>query len=159
MLDDDGGTGFGSFDVYEPDAFNLVGTIQQLASPNANNAGIDLTVTGGTLPYSFDWDNDGIGDNDDPEDLTTVGAGTYTVMVTDVNGGTATAAYLIEVLLAISCWELPWPALLVRGQVMGKSTYPFRVAQLPLFTTGTTTASETTTTKKTSITSLPETIP
>ncbi|MBK8564653.1 MAG: gliding motility-associated C-terminal domain-containing protein [Saprospiraceae bacterium] len=97
VVDDDGCTGFGSFDVYEPDAFNLDGTIQPLASPNANNAGIDLTVTGGTLPYSFDWDNDGVGDNDDPEDLTTLGAGTYTVMVTDVNGCTATAAYPIEV--------------------------------------------------------------
>ncbi|MCC7454196.1 MAG: T9SS type A sorting domain-containing protein, partial [Crocinitomix sp.] len=42
---------------------------------------IDITVTGGIPPYSFDWDNDGTGDFDDTEDLTGLTAGTYVVMV------------------------------------------------------------------------------
>jgi hypothetical protein len=42
---------------------------------------IDITVTGGSTPYSFDWDNDGTGDFDDDEDLTGLTGGTYTVVV------------------------------------------------------------------------------
>jgi hypothetical protein len=47
---------------------------------------IDLTVTGGTSPYFFDWDNDGTGDTDDPEDLTGLSANVYEVMIIDDNG-------------------------------------------------------------------------
>jgi hypothetical protein len=42
---------------------------------------INITVTGGNPPYSFDWDNDATGDFDDPEDLTEISGGTYTVIV------------------------------------------------------------------------------
>ena len=42
---------------------------------------IDITVTGGSTPYSFDWDNDGTGDFDDDEDLTGSTGGTYIVVV------------------------------------------------------------------------------
>ena len=52
-----------------------------------NDGTIDLTVTGGTAGYTYDWDNDGLGDNDDTEDLSgLVGNMTYTVYVTDANG-------------------------------------------------------------------------
>ena len=54
----------------------------------ASNGSIDLTVNGGTGPFSFDWDYDGTGDNNDPEDPTELSAGTYTVTVTDDNGCT-----------------------------------------------------------------------
>lgn len=47
---------------------------------------IDLTVTGGIAPYTFDWDNDGTGDTDDTEDLTGLEGGEYTVIVVDANG-------------------------------------------------------------------------
>lgn len=59
-------------------------------SAPGNNGAIDLTVTGGVSPYTFDWDNDGTGDNDDTEDLTGLSGGTYTVIVTDANGCTTT---------------------------------------------------------------------
>jgi hypothetical protein len=42
---------------------------------------IDITVTGGFTPYSYDWDNDGTGDFDDDEDLTDIAGGTYVVVV------------------------------------------------------------------------------
>ncbi len=54
----------------------------------ANTGSIDITVGGGTTPYTFDWDNDGTGDNDDTEDLTGLAAGTYNGVVTDANGCT-----------------------------------------------------------------------
>ena len=45
-----------------------------------------MTVTGGNGGYTYDWDNDGTGDNDDTEDLTGLSTGTYTVIVTDSLG-------------------------------------------------------------------------
>lgn len=46
-----------------------------------DDGAIDITVTGGNPAYVFDWDNDGTGDFDDPEDLSGISGGTYTVEV------------------------------------------------------------------------------
>jgi hypothetical protein len=51
-----------------------------------STGGIDITVTGGIPPYIFDWDNDGLGDLDDTEDLSDLDYGFYEVFVTDGAG-------------------------------------------------------------------------
>lgn len=61
-----------------------------------NDGSIDLTAVGGTLPYLFDWDNDGVGDNDDTEDLASLAGGVYTVIVTDSNGCTKTLVDTVD---------------------------------------------------------------
>lgn len=54
-----------------------------------NNGSINLTVSGGTPGYTYDWDNNGSQDPDtDLEDLTDLSAGLYIVTVTDNNGCT-----------------------------------------------------------------------
>lgn len=60
------------------------------------NGWASITVSGGTTPYTFDWSNDGTGDNDDPEDITNLSAGVYTVDVTDVNGCTTSESVTIS---------------------------------------------------------------
>lgn len=55
-----------------------------------NDGSIDLTVSGGTPQYTFDWDLDGQGDFDDNEDLTGLASGSYSVIVMDDNGCTDT---------------------------------------------------------------------
>lgn len=55
---------------------------------NGSDGTINLEIVGGVEPYTYDWDNDGVGDNDDPQDLTGLMAGTYNVTVTDNVGAT-----------------------------------------------------------------------
>ena len=47
------------------------------------NGAIDISVTGGSGSYSFDWDTDEADDFDDSEDLIGLTGGTYTVIVRD----------------------------------------------------------------------------
>ncbi|MDA7804227.1 glycine-rich protein, partial [Crocinitomix sp.] len=49
---------------------------------------IDLTVTGGIAPFTFDWNNDESGDFDDTEDLSGLSAGAYKVIVKGASGCT-----------------------------------------------------------------------
>lgn len=53
-----------------------------------NNGSITANVSGGTLPYSYQWN--GVGSIS--ETLSSLGAGTYVVTVTDANGCSATAS-------------------------------------------------------------------
>ncbi len=58
--------------------------------PNIADGSINLTVTGGNGPYTYDWDNDGLEFPDnDPQDLTNLLPGVYKVIVTDSDGCTA----------------------------------------------------------------------
>lgn len=92
--DNAGATATVSVTISQPSALNL--SIVGTNATNGNNGAADLTVSGGTPSYLYDWDNDGTGDNDDPEDLTGLAPGTYTVIVTDANGCTETASVTIE---------------------------------------------------------------
>ena len=62
---------------------------------------IDITVTGGVPTYLFDWNNDGTGDFDDPEDLTSLSGGSYTVSVEGSTGCTANETIMVNSQLSI----------------------------------------------------------
>ncbi len=66
-----------------------------------DDGSIDLTVSGGNPAYSFDWDNDGTGDFDDPEDLTGLAGGTYTVVIEDAAGCMRTEVITLDSQLGI----------------------------------------------------------
>jgi large repetitive protein len=75
-----------------------IGLSAQLSGMNGSNVScdgatdgsIDLTMSGGTAPYAFIWDN---GSTD--EDLTGIGAGTYAVTAVDANGCAMNASYTL----------------------------------------------------------------
>ncbi|MBK6526411.1 MAG: T9SS type A sorting domain-containing protein [Crocinitomicaceae bacterium] len=69
---------------------------QDITCNGDNDGSISTTITGGTSPYIIDWDNDGTGDNDDLEDLTGLGDGTYTLNVSDQSGCTAQLIVVIS---------------------------------------------------------------
>lgn len=57
---------------------------------NSQDGAIYITISGGIAPYAIDWSNDGLGDNDDPEDLIGISGGLDTCIVTDSNLDTDT---------------------------------------------------------------------
>jgi len=58
-----------------------------------NNGSIATTVTGGTGPYTYNWSDNTIGNEANPNSLA---AGTYDVTVTDANGCTAIGSTTIN---------------------------------------------------------------
>ncbi|MGB3085920.1 MAG: HYR domain-containing protein [Saprospiraceae bacterium] len=68
-------------------------TVKNIVCNGPNSGSIDLSVSGGTPGYTYDWSNDGaeMPDND-PQDLSGLAIGTYTVTVTDAASCSQTAA-------------------------------------------------------------------
>jgi hypothetical protein len=56
-------------------------TVTNASCPNSANGSVNLSVSGGTLPYTFAWSNGATSQN-----LTNVVVGTYRVTVTDATG-------------------------------------------------------------------------
>lgn len=67
--------------VAEPAALVVSDNITNVICAGETTGAIDLTISGGTAPYLYNWNT---GAN--AEDLTSLGAGTYTVTVTDAQG-------------------------------------------------------------------------
>lgn len=91
VTDDHGCVLVDSFDVDHPDS--LWATIEaplnfhdhHVSYYGSEDGSIDLTVAGGTNPYTFDWSNGAT-----TEDLSDLGAGQYDVIITDEQGCTYT---------------------------------------------------------------------
>ena len=73
--------------VGQPSAISSGTTVTNAGCAGANNGGIELTVSGGTPGYTFEW-SDGSTD----QNLSNVAAGTYTVTISDDAGCTQTAS-------------------------------------------------------------------
>lgn len=71
-----------------PEIFLSIANVDDVTCNGAMDGGIDLTVAGGTPPFTFAWSDAA---NTTTEDLTNVAGGTYTVSVTDANGCSTTA--------------------------------------------------------------------
>ena len=69
-----------NFMLAQPASILVSSTITHVDPTILNNGAIDLTVSGGTLPYSFAWSN-----GETTEDLTGLSAGTYFLTFTDAN--------------------------------------------------------------------------
>ncbi|MGE0637405.1 MAG: SBBP repeat-containing protein, partial [Bacteroidia bacterium] len=85
-----------SFEVTQPNAFSV--TCNPAGTYCVNNGGsISTSVSGGTAPYSYAWSNGATGSS-----ISGLGAGTYSVIVTDANGCTSNCSVTLGVPVA-SC--------------------------------------------------------
>jgi hypothetical protein len=73
-----------TFNITEPSAISVTETHIDVSCFGGSNGSIDLTVSGGVGPYTFDW-NSGTYTS---EDLTGLSAGVYNGTLTDANGCT-----------------------------------------------------------------------
>ncbi|MCK5759443.1 MAG: T9SS type A sorting domain-containing protein, partial [Clostridiales bacterium] len=89
--DDDQNTVTVSVIISEPTALSVVLTSQtDVVCAGFESGEIDITVSDGTSPYTFDWaTDDGVGLTAEDEDQSELGVGTYNLIVTDENGCTA----------------------------------------------------------------------
>ena len=79
-----------SVTINEPNDFIATATAIDAECYGEPSGRVYLSVVGGTLPYSFAWDNGAIIQN-----ISTLLAGTYSVVVTDDNGCTANANAIV----------------------------------------------------------------
>ncbi len=77
--------------VLASDPIVLASTVTPASVAGASDGAIVLSVTGGTAPYSYAWSNGA-----STKDLSGLTVGTYTVVVTDDNGCTATASATVN---------------------------------------------------------------
>ncbi|MEL6945865.1 MAG: hypothetical protein AAFO82_24690, partial [Bacteroidota bacterium] len=70
-------------EVFVPEPAELIVQLEAFASSGNNDGSINLTVSGGTTPYSYNWSN-----NANTQNIQNLGEGNYQVTVTDANGCT-----------------------------------------------------------------------
>ncbi|WP_283639602.1 glycine-rich protein [Mesonia mobilis] len=90
VTDANGCTTTESIEVTEPTLLITSATVTNVSCNGGNNGTIDLTVTGGTTPYTYAWSNTATTEN-----LSGLEAGTYDVTVTDANGCTSTSSVAV----------------------------------------------------------------
>ena len=81
VTDDNGCATTESFIVSQAGDIEVTFATDSTSCPGVSDGSIDITVTGGTLPYVFAWDNGA-----DTEDLSDLPAGTYDIIIEDAGG-------------------------------------------------------------------------
>lgn len=98
ITDNNGCTSTASVTVTEPAAISVTATSVNVLCNGDSTGSIDLTVAGGTSPYTFSWNNGAF----TTEDLTNIPAGSYSGILTDANGCQDSGTVVVNEPLAIS---------------------------------------------------------
>lgn len=97
VTDATGGTATASATISQPSALALSNSASNANCNGGSDGTIDLTVSGGTAPYAYNWSNGATS-----QDVVGLSAGSYTVTVTDDNNCTATQSASISQPSAVS---------------------------------------------------------
>ncbi|TNF47685.1 MAG: T9SS type B sorting domain-containing protein [Bacteroidetes bacterium] len=106
ITDDNGCETTVSQPVAQPNApLAVTGVVDDVNCFGITDGSIDISVSGGTIPYTYSWSNGAV-----TEDLTNIAAGSYTVQITDLNGCTITETFEVaqpNAALAVSATTTP----------------------------------------------------
>jgi gliding motility-associated-like protein len=75
-----------------PSALNLSGVVTEIGCGAMDTGAIDLSVSGGTSPYTYNWSNSAI-----DQDISNLIQATYSVTVTDFNSCTKTISFAVDI--------------------------------------------------------------
>jgi len=112
VTDDNGCTLTESFNVSQPGSLELDATLSSFVGgwgvPCAGSTvgSIDLAVVGGTAPFTYSWSGPN-GFNANTQDITNLGSGSYTVLVSDDNGCPVSLTRTITAPAALSATAVP----------------------------------------------------
>lgn len=111
VTDDAGCTSIEQVDIIETNPILVDETIIP-SDCGENNGSIDLTVSGGTGSFTYDWSpNVSFGDQ-----ASNLGGGDYTVTVTDANGCSITQTYTVEEIGGIDVFIIPESSTVFEGE-------------------------------------------
>jgi len=83
-----------SVSLVDPMALAIVlDSIDAPSCPTFTDGQINITINGGTTPYTYNWNND---PTLNYEDITGIGVGTYNLTVTDANSCTIDTSYIVD---------------------------------------------------------------
>lgn len=91
VTDSNGCQAFDTLDLTQPDPIVITGVVVDAKCFSATDGSIDISVNGGVPAYTYVWSNAVV-----TEDNLNIGAGTYTVSVSDVNLCQATASFTVN---------------------------------------------------------------
>jgi hypothetical protein len=92
VTDHNGCIGSANFTINQPIAPLVVNAVLDPASGDfSKDGGIDITVTGGTTPYSYSWSNGSL-----VQDLDSLNPGNYTITITDVKGCALATTFKVD---------------------------------------------------------------
>ena len=90
VTDSNGCAATKSVEITKPNALTISSSVLKPTCSPATDGSITLTITGGTSSYTYNW-----GGGILTKDRTSLGAGTYSVSVTDAKGCTTTASSVL----------------------------------------------------------------
>lgn len=91
VTDANGCSASDNFTVTEPtNPIIINGTVVNASGATTADGSADITVTGGTAPYSYDWSNGATA-----EDISSLLPGVYVIIITDANGCTQTTSFTV----------------------------------------------------------------
>lgn len=88
-----GCTVLGAYVVNEPTPFNVTGTVSDVNCFGQATGGVDITVSGASAPYTYDWSS--VAGTSNPQDLVNAAAGNHTVIVKDSKNCTTSKIFTI----------------------------------------------------------------
>jgi hypothetical protein len=91
VTNDCGGTGSTVFTITEPSVISVSSSQTNVSCNGGSDGSVTLTVSGGTSPYTFDWNSGAY----TTQNLTGIPAGTYAGTLTDANGCTNSGTIVI----------------------------------------------------------------